>query len=254
MLPHLLDRRRRATTLVTSAAIAGLLLPALGFAAPAVAAPAALPAPATAVPSGPCPDEDGVTVVVDLTDLGGEVAVGCAPGDPASGTAALTAAGFTEARDGAGMICAVAGQPDPCPATFEGQYWSYWSGEPGGEWTSYSVGSDQSDPAPGTVEGWRYFDGSAGPTIDPPAPGTAGSGDAEEPARADATDETADEAAGGAEDGADATAGSDAGADDGSGTSPAPFLVALAAVAVVATAGVVAARRRRDGNGPAGQH
>uniref|UniRef100_UPI0035683872 hypothetical protein n=1 Tax=Actinotalea sp. TaxID=1872145 RepID=UPI0035683872 len=57
------------------------LLALSGVAAPAAAA------------EGACTDADGVTVVVDFTDLGGEVEIGCATA-PATGTEALQEAGF----------------------------------------------------------------------------------------------------------------------------------------------------------------
>jgi len=140
---------------------------AVALAAGSGSAIAATVAPAT--PSGPCTAPDGVTVVVDFTDLGGQVEVGCAV-TPANGTAALEAAGFADTRDAAQMICAINDAPKPCPATFAGSYWSYWHAAPGGAWQSYQVGSDQAVPTPGQVEGWRYNDGSVGPKVTPPVP------------------------------------------------------------------------------------
>ncbi|WP_372593860.1 hypothetical protein [Actinotalea sp.] len=85
------------------------------------------------------------------------------PGD-LLGREALQQAGFVDTRDDSGLICAIDSQPDPCPAEFTGSYWSYWHAEQGGEWETYMEGSDTAVPAAGSVEGWRYFDGSAGPT------------------------------------------------------------------------------------------
>ena len=132
-----------------------------GLASPAFAAddPAA---------TGACTDPAGVTVVVDFSDLGGEVEIGCATG-AATGTEALQEAGFVDTRDASGLICAISSNPDPCPAEFTGSYWSYWYASPGGEWISYQEGSDTAAPAPGAVEGWRYFDGTVGPTVVAPA-------------------------------------------------------------------------------------
>src|SRR5699024_4178224 len=96
----------------------------------------------------------------------GSIEVGCAEGDPTSGRAALEAAGFTPTDSTPGMICAINSRPDPCPKEFTGAYWSYWYGEDG-EWTASEVGADDTDPAPGEVQGWRYFDGSAGPGVAP---------------------------------------------------------------------------------------
>ncbi|WP_104096067.1 hypothetical protein [Terrimesophilobacter mesophilus] len=115
---------------------------------------------------------DGVTVVVDFSDLtvdgkSGTVEVGCAPGDPQDGRAALTAAGFTATDSQPGFLCAIDSRPDPCPETFDGSFWAYWHATPQGEWTSYQVGADASDPVPGQIEGWRYNDGTTPPGIAP---------------------------------------------------------------------------------------
>lgn len=127
-------------------------------------------APAQAAsPAGPCTGQEGVTVVVDFTDVGGDVVVGCSPADPANGREALEAAGFTITESQPGFFCAIDGRPDPCPETFDGSFWSYWHSTPDGEWTSYLVGADASDPVPGELEGWRYNDGSAGPGLAPAA-------------------------------------------------------------------------------------
>jgi hypothetical protein len=187
-----------------------------------------------AAPNGPCTTPDGVTVVVDLTDLGGAVEVGCAVA-PATGTAALESAGFTDTRDASQMICAIEREPSPCPATFQGKYWSYWHAAPGGGWQSYQIGSDTAVPVPGQVEGWRYNDGSAGPTVTPPIPTarpTAAS------ASATATLSPA---------GAVTTA-------PGTGTSEGT-LAGLGLLAVLVVLGVLVARRRSGagGDGPPGQ-
>lgn len=129
-----------------------------------------VPAAAQAQTTG-CEDPSGVTVVVDFTEVGGGIETGCAVSDFETGRTALEAAGFTLTDSQPGLICAINSLPDPCPETFEGSFWSYWYGEPGGEWASYMTGADTSSPAPDQVEGWRYNDGSAGPGIAPPAPG-----------------------------------------------------------------------------------
>lgn len=115
---------------------------------------------------------DGVTVVVDFTDVtvdgqAGTVEVACADGDPENGRAALVAAGFTVTDSQPGFLCAIDSRPDPCPETFDGSFWSYWHATPDGEWTSYQVGADSSDPIPGRIEGWRYNDGTTPPGIAP---------------------------------------------------------------------------------------
>lgn len=235
---------------VRPAATRVLLLPLLtvGAALLPLGAASAAPLPATTAvePAGEaCAGDAGVTVVVDLTDLGGDVEVGCAEGTPASGAQALVDAGFTDTRDGAQMICAIDGLPDPCPTTFEGSWWSYWSAEADGEWVAYEVGADQSTPQPGTVEGWRYFDGSAGPTVTPTeALATAASAETEE------TEETAQD--GTSHDTGDPSS-ADAGTDEDGPGSVTP-LVLGAALAVLLVAAVVGlTRRRRDPHGPGGQ-
>lgn len=145
---------------LTAVAILGA---ALGLSTPAGAAPVA----ATEAACG-----DGVAVVVDFTDFtvdgqAGTVEVGCADGDPETGRAALVAAGFTVTDSQPGFLCAIDANPDPCPETFDGSFWSYWHSDPGGEWTSYQVGADSSDPVPGQIEGWRYNDGTTPPGISP---------------------------------------------------------------------------------------
>jgi hypothetical protein len=121
-----------------------------------------------------CSGSSGVTVIVDFTALGGSVSTQCALGDPATGLAALTGAGFTPTgtrRWGLAFVCRINGLPtaaaDPCvntpPAT---AYWSYWHGTPGGSWSFSSGGASSYNPAPGTVEGWAFGAGSA-PTTGP---------------------------------------------------------------------------------------
>ncbi len=127
----------------------------------------ALPAAPATASEGACPEGDGVTVVVDATDVGGAIVTRCATGDPATGRSALESAGFVVTDSQPGMICAIDAQPDPCPTTFEGSYWSYWHSSDEGDWVSYQVGADSSDPAPGEIEAWRYNDGSTGPGIAP---------------------------------------------------------------------------------------
>jgi hypothetical protein len=132
-------------------------------------------APASPAAAAACPAAStGVTVVVDFTGLGGGVAVRCAPGDPASGLAALQATGFavTNVAVQPGFVCRIDGRPsdDQCqrvpPLT---AYWSYWYADRGGAWTYSSLGAAGRDPAPGTVEGWAFGAGDR-PSLAPPAP------------------------------------------------------------------------------------
>ncbi|GAA1626036.1 hypothetical protein [Georgenia ruanii] len=148
---------------------------AAGSTGPAAGTPATS-APTASAPPGACADTDGVTVVVDLTDLGGDVRAGCAPGDPATGREALTGAGFTTTDSQPGLICAIDDLPDPCPTAFDGRYWAYWSTGPGGEWTARTEGADTANPAPGSFEGWRYNDGATPPGVTPAALAAAATG------------------------------------------------------------------------------
>ena len=200
---------------------------------------------------GVCADETGVTVVVDATELGGNVTIACAS-DPATGTEALAQAGISETRDPSGYICAVGGLPDPCPTEFTGSYWSYWTAAPGGEWTAYAEGSDTAAPAAGTVEGWRYGDGTQPPAVAPAEvfPGTVTAEPDEQTAGDDAAAATGgtadgDEQADAAD--ADAAQSEDAQDDGGDGMS----LAVGAAVGVAVVGGLVALivglrRRSRD--------
>ncbi|MCZ4498031.1 MAG: hypothetical protein JWQ74_584 [Marmoricola sp.] len=142
---------------------AGLLL------ATALAALWLVPAPAVAA-SGACTSSSDVTVLVQFPD---HTEVGCATGDPATGNAALTQAGFAPvyARgNGAGAICRIADFPvnNNCGSMPPGNaYWAYFQGKPGGGWTYSTEGAGTHRPDPGTVEGWR-FGGGAAPTSPPP--------------------------------------------------------------------------------------
>ncbi|SDE47657.1 hypothetical protein SAMN05216270_12357 [Glycomyces harbinensis] len=169
---------------------------------------------ASAVPATAQEPCSGVTVVVDFGSLASDPATGCAA-DPADGLDALVQAGFsvTEVAAIRGMVCRI----DELPATDCGgappadRYWSYWRAEAGdAEWTYSAVGGAFATPDAGDLEGWAFGDGASPPAISP--------ADAAAPA-------------------ADADAESDTG---GSLT----WLVAVAALAVIA--GLVIWRLRRD--------
>ncbi|GAA0390256.1 hypothetical protein JMF97_23370 [Micromonospora fiedleri] len=135
--------------------------------------------------AGHCPDADGVTVVVDFKELGGGVVVRCAPGDQATGLAALKSAGFQitgTLRWGEGFICRIEGKPsaatekcvDTPPAS---AYWSYWHAPDGGAWTYSDKGVLNRKPPAGSFEGWsfslnRSADNAPRPAVAPnrPAP------------------------------------------------------------------------------------
>ncbi len=203
---------------------------------------------AAAAPSGPCTDPEGVTVVVDKTDLGGEVEMGCAT-DLTSGTTALQSAGFTDTRDAANLICAIDALPDPCPAEFTGSYWAYWTAPAGGEWEMAMVGPDDAVPTAGAVEGWRYNDGSTGPSVAAPAAPSQEAAD-----EAATSGEAADDAAGaGDEDVDDGTTATSAEQEPTAASGPSPVVIAgIGVVALLAVAALVISRRR-SAHGPAGQ-
>lgn len=240
---------------------AAVLMFSAGFALPAAATPAD-------VPTGACIGDEGVTVVVDFTDVGGEVDVACAPGAPENGRDALEGAGFVPEDSMPGMICAIDAHPDPCPEEFDGNFWSYWSGD-GEDWETYEVGADDAEPAPGDVEGWRYFDGSEGPTLAPGVVlqaaqegadgGDSGDEDAPEetPTEEGATEDdgaeggadetTGDEAAGDGEDTDDENADDEAADDDeaDSGASTGVWF-AVAGIAILAAIAALVINRRKQ--------
>ena len=165
----MIDRHWRSPVLVAAVLSAGSLL------APGQA-------PAAAGSDGACPGTTGVTVVVDYQALGGGVVVRCAPGSPATGFKALTAAGFRleEVRNVPGFLCRIDSRPGPereaCINTPPAAaYWSYWHAARGGTWATSGEGARTRTPPPGSVEGWSFSDdGSPGgpapaPGIDPPA-------------------------------------------------------------------------------------
>lgn len=133
-------------------------------AAAATLAASLVATPAWAAPAG-C---TGVWVVVDATALGGTTTTACAPAH-ATGSEALTSAGFELAR-GSNMICRIDGLPERCEIAMTA-YWSYWQAAPDGAaygaWTYATLGPDSSHPAGGTVEGWVFGDGSAPPSTIP---------------------------------------------------------------------------------------
>ncbi|WP_420113190.1 hypothetical protein [Pseudactinotalea sp.] len=198
-------------------------------AATLIASAAIVAGPASADTAPECPD--GVLVVVDFTDLGGEVETGCAEGDPESGRAALEAAGFTPEDSSPGLICTIDGQPDPCPTEFDGNYWAYWQ-VVDGEWEASMIGADEADPAPGGIEGWRYNDGS----VPPPLPAAGGEASDDTATSDPATDDTT----------SDDAATSDS--DDSGGISPALWIVigvVVVAIVVGAVVRVTGARAER---------
>ncbi|MDX1658337.1 MAG: hypothetical protein R3343_05915 [Nitriliruptorales bacterium] len=152
----------------------------LGLVAVVVAAGLLPGAPAAA--AGACPTlDDGVTVVVDFQDLGGGIHVRCAPGDPSSGFAALTGAGFSfdEVASWPGVVCRIDGLPgtdrEDCQDMPPGDaYWAYFHAERSGSWSFSGSGAGSYDPAVGSVEGWSFSEGGgAQEPREPPPPAPA---------------------------------------------------------------------------------
>jgi hypothetical protein len=142
-------------------------------AAAVLAAGLAAAAPASPAAAAACPAPDsGVTVVVDFTELGRGIAVGCAPGNPTTGLAALRGAGFDDSfvPRQPGFVCQIDGLPNPCNDGPPDAYWSYWYAEPGGSWTYSQLGAGSRNPDPGDVEGWAFGAGGQPGEAPPEAP------------------------------------------------------------------------------------
>ncbi len=140
--------------------------------------PAAVPAPASAAgTAGYCKDDTGTTVVVDFTELGGNVVVRCSAkaGSGVTGLAALQAAGFTvegTQREGMAFVCRISGRPGPdeelaiegdedytesCEQTPpRAAYWTYWQAKNGGPWAYGDAGATSSTTVAGGFEGWSF--------------------------------------------------------------------------------------------------
>lgn len=143
----------------------------------------AVPAPAVAIDPGSgtpgfCPDDEGVTVVVDFQALGGTTIVRCAPGPVGPGFTGLDAlhdAGFEiegvrrwgeaficriEARPGPGESIAIDGNDGYVEACIDtppaAAYWSYWHAPNGGTWQYSQWGVKNRDAVPGGFEGWSF--------------------------------------------------------------------------------------------------
>lgn len=138
------------------------------------------PGASAAVSGAACSDNAGVTVIVDLGDLGGGVSVRCAAGPSRDGLDALDRAGFTyrTALRSPGFVCRIDNLPanEPCvDASPAAAYWSYWLANRGGSWCYAKLGAANRTPIAGTVEGWAFSrDHTAAnlstPAVAPPPP------------------------------------------------------------------------------------
>ena len=140
--------------------VVALLAPALlGGAGSAVAVALVLgptaPVPAAAA-TRPC-----VGMIVDGRLAGGSLRTGCATGDPRSGLAALTDAGFSYAfvPRQPGQVCQIDGLPE-CSRNGSDTYWSYWHRTKGTHrWIYSGEGAATYDPEPGDTEAWVWQEG-----------------------------------------------------------------------------------------------
>jgi hypothetical protein len=137
--------------------VASLLVPALLGGAGAVLAATTLgPAAPAYAATAPC-----VAVVVDARLAGGPLQTACAKGDPTSGLAALTKAGFSYAflPRVPGEVCQIDARP-ACARTSTTTYWSYWHRAKGStRWVYSTEGAATYDPAPGSTEAWVWQEG-----------------------------------------------------------------------------------------------
>ena len=136
---------------------------------------------ATALSMKDCTSQGKVWLVVQ-TDQDKTLANQCV-GTPSTGTAALEAANVAIGRSSDGkMICTLGDYPNPCPATFTGAYWQYYTATPNGSWTYSDKGADDSSPKAGSIEGWCY-----GTTCTPKLDGVSAATSASQSAEASAT-------------------------------------------------------------------
>lgn len=138
-----------------------------------------------------CTNADGVSVVVDLRQLGGGILDRCAPGlgAGATGLQALQTAGIPyqgTSQWGDAFICRLLGRPaadeslripgnsnyhEQCITTPPASaYWAYWWAPNGGPWHYSSAGVSSHHVTPGGFEGWVYTIGGANQQV---APGVA---------------------------------------------------------------------------------
>ena len=140
----------------------------------AVGTVSSMPA-AAAGDAGYCKDDTGVTVVVDFTELGGDIVVRCAPGPVKPGYSGLDAfqgAGFGVSgtqRWGPAFVCRIQGRPsadeslstDGNPDYHErcvdtppsSAYWGYWYASNGGAWSLQQRGAEEPGRDQGRLRG-----------------------------------------------------------------------------------------------------
>ena len=102
-----------------------------------------------------------VGIVVDGRLAGGGLRTACAPGDPRSGLAVLSATGFSYAfvPRFPGLVCQIDQLPE-CARTGTDTYWSYWHRDRGSSrWVYAAEGAGTLDPRPGSTDAWVWQDG-----------------------------------------------------------------------------------------------
>ncbi len=209
----------------------------MGAVAAVVAATAALPAAPAAASAASCAPGQGVRVVVEFNELGGDDVHACdRTGGGSTAARLLEESGLplTYVQRQPGFVCRVSGVPeqDPCVNTPpDDAYWSlWWSDGSSDAWKYATTGVDSLQvPDGGTVA--LVWDGDAGDVSPATSPGAAGA-----TPRAD---------------GSSGSAGSTSdrvGRDDGG----LPAWVAPSAIGLLlaAAAGTAVVRRRRGTPGP----
>lgn len=149
--------RGRRFALAATLAVIGASLTGLS----PLAAPAAAQAAAT-VSGEACAEGEGVTVVVDFTNEAGDsdVIVGCAPGEQATGLAALDAAGFTTGMvPSEPSLCTIDGVPAAgYPVCWQTGFWSYWQQGAEGEWAFATTGTGDGPVVVDSIMGLSWVD------------------------------------------------------------------------------------------------
>ncbi len=146
-------------------------------------------AAATHDPTGVCIG-DAVTVVVDFTELGGKVEVGCTEGQPESISAALKLAGFDADFVSPGRNCSIDSRPASCTEELGGPDWSFFTAKVGEDWSSAEMSEETSVSIDTPILGWRYGSGLEGPDF-PPVSGEQSDSEAATPGPTVALDKDA---------------------------------------------------------------
>ncbi|WP_209020562.1 hypothetical protein [Nocardioides sp. 1609] len=157
-------------------ALAGVLVAGVPAAAPATAVGAVAAVDTSKGTPGFCPDDTGVTVVVDFQQLGGDPIVRCNPTSTrGTGLDALQGSGIQVEgvqRWGLAFVCRVENRPSAVETlAIEGDedyregcldtppasgYWSYWHAGNNCAWTYSQWGVKNRDFVAGGFEGWSF--------------------------------------------------------------------------------------------------